>query len=103
MEMVFSLLLALISWIVAVFVFTHITKEKLGACSDLIGIGMANVCIGFIWHEILERKITEAIHWTWEIPMITRILSFLFLVLGLAGIIMITMDILRAIHGPGRQ
>lgn len=102
MEMAFGLLFALISWIAAAFVFMHIVKEKLGAPSDLAGIGMANVLTGFLWHEILERKIIEAVHWEGEIPKITWILSVLFLVLGLAGIIMIAMDILRTINKPGR-
>lgn len=99
MNLFLWMLLAVIAWIAAVFVFMHMTQEKLGARSALLGIGMANVTIGFIWHEILEKKIMEGMHGIWDVPKITGTLSFLFLVLAVAGILMIGMDILKAVHG----
>lgn len=98
MEIMIWILFGLISWIAAVFICMHVTKEKLGARSDLLGIGMANMVIGYIWHEILERRIIEEIWWKYEIPLMTGILSFLCLILGLSGIILMVADIVKAIN-----
>lgn len=102
MNLFLWMLLAVIAWIAAVFVFMHMTQEKLGVRSALHGIGIANVTIGFIWHEMLEKKIMEGMHGIWDIPKITGTLSF-FLVMGVAGIIMIAMDVLKAIHEQDRR
>ena len=103
MEIMFWILIAVICWIAAVFIFMHVTKEKLGARSDLLGIGMANMVIGFLWHEILERQIIEDIWWKQDIPKLTGTLSFLSLILGLSGIIMMVVDIVKAISELGRK
>ena len=98
MEIVFYILLALLGYVLTMYFAVKITKEKLGARSALFGIGVASMFTGFLWNKVLmEIAIDDFIYWWYRAEPLYYVLSFGSLILGISGIVMMAVDILKAI------
>ena len=101
MEIMFGIILALIAYFVALYAAVRITVDKLGARSGLFGTGMATMFAGFLWHKLVEDSAVNGGYWYNEygqLSLLYYVLFFGFLVMGLSGIVMMAVDILKAVN-----
>ncbi len=94
-ETMFLIALALASYAVAAYVAVKLTMEKLGARSSLFGIGMATMFGGFIWNMILRDMVIGEKYWE---RSLAYYISWICLIIGLAGIVMMAVDIIKAVN-----
>lgn len=98
MEIMFYISLALLGYAFVMYYAVKITKEKLGARSALFGIGVASMFAGFVWNKVLtEFAIDDRLYRWFRSETLHDVLSYGSLILGLSGIVMMAVDILKAI------
>ena len=99
MELLGLIILAVGIYVVAIYIVTKITLDKLGARSGLFGAGIVTMFTGFIWNKIVEYSALLDGYWYFEDgELMYFVLFYGFLIMGLSGIVMIAVDLLKAIN-----
>ena len=70
-----------------------VMREKLGVSSGLLGSGIVSIIFGFLGSQLLTLKLIDGVYWEYE--WIYAFLSILSLLLGIGGIIMVIVALLR--------
>ncbi len=89
-------------YIVAVYVVSKLTVEKLNARSGLFGAGIVTMSMGFILHELVDFFESFGYWYAgsgwYDLLPSYYILSYGFLIMGLCGVVMIAVDLLKMIN-----
>ena len=73
------------------------TKEKLEVTGNLLGTGIATMIQGFFWNGVLVLKFADACNpWFDGTALAYAALSILNLLIGLTGIVLMAVGILKA-------
>ena len=70
-----------------------VMREKLGVSSGLLPNGIVSIIVGFLGSQLLTLKLIDGVYWEYE--LIYAFLSILSLLLGIGGIIMVIVALLR--------
>lgn len=101
MELLALIFFALVTYIAAVYIAVKLTIDKLGARSGLFGVGIATMFAGFIWSKLVEYSAIDGWFWYTEdgrLPVMYFVLLYGFMIMGFSGIVMIAVDLLKAIN-----
>lgn len=96
MEFLIILIAPLIIYVIAMFVVTNITVDKLGARSGLFGSGIVTMFMGFIMHNLTKEHYRY--YGRFDLTPMYYVLCYGFLIMGLTGIVMIAVDLLKAVN-----
>ena len=97
MELIFIICFALVTYIVGVYIAVKQTEDKLGARSGLFGAGIVTMFVGFIWSKLVEHLAFAGWFWFDDI-LLYYVMVYGFMIMGLSGIVMIAVDLLKAIN-----
>jgi hypothetical protein len=89
-------------YITAVYVAAKLAVDKLNARSGLFGAGIVTMFTGFIMHNIIEWSGDR--YWNYvndDLPFMYYALLYGFLIMGMIGIVMIAVDLLKAVNDLG--
>lgn len=97
--MLFILIAVIAAYLVGVYIVTKYSMEKLGARSPLFGNGLVNIVIGFSVSAVASEVGLAVGYDYWnEAPSVLYYLArFGFLILGISGIVMVAIDLLRVL------
>ena len=93
MGLFYSVGAALIVYAVLCYLVNSVMLEKLGVSSGLLGSGIVSIIFGFLGSQLLTLKLIDGVYWKYE--LIYAFLSILSLLLGIGGIIMVIVALLR--------
>ena len=93
MGLFYSVGAALIVYAVLCYLVNSVMWEKLGVSSGLLGSGIVSIIFGFLGSQLLTLKLIDGVYWEYE--LIYAVLSILSLLLGIGGIIMVIVALLR--------
>ena len=93
MGLFYSVGAALMVYAVLLHLAYSVMREKLGVISGLLTNGIVSIIIGFLGSQLLTLKLIVGVHW--EYVRIYAFLSILSLLLGIGGIIMVIVALLR--------
>lgn len=94
-----SLLVTFIAYVVIAFISVKLTTKKLAAFSAAFGIGIANVLVGFTAHFVAVDELSFYGYYpNCYTSVWYYVICYCLLLLGLSGIIMIAVDLLRGIN-----
>lgn len=93
MGLFYSVGAALIVYAVLCYLVNSVMWEKLGVSSGLLGSGIVSIIFGFLGSQLLTLKLIDGVYWEYE--LIYVFLSILSLLLGIGGIIMVIVALLR--------
>ena len=93
MGLFYSVGAALIVYAVLCYLVNSVMWEKLGVSSGLLGNGIVSIIVGFLGSQLLTLKLIDGVYWEYE--LIYAFLSILSLLLGIGGIIMVIVALLR--------
>ena len=80
-----------------VYVAVTMTKEKLNVSNNMLGTGIAVMILGFLMHAIMVLKFIDAGgYWRDGQDFCYAALSIIGLLIGLAGIVLMAVGILKA-------
>ena len=86
-------------YLVAVHAVVKYTMDKMGAGTGMLGAGLVNIVAGFLLHDVVDLFIG---FYLYDLPsLLYLVFRFGFLILGISGIIMVAVDLLRTIQGMG--
>ena len=86
-------------YLAAVYLLSKITVEKLNARSGLFGAGIVTMFAGFVLHHLMEYTAGLEYWYTGsDLSPLYFVLVYGFLIMGLSGILMIAMDLLKGIN-----
>ena len=97
MELLLGFFALLCIYIVAVYFVTRFTLDHCGARSGLFGVGIVTMFMGFIMCSILPPA-AEVIWNASDLGVFYLIIYYGFLIMGLSGIVMIAVDLLKGIN-----
>lgn len=102
-EILFGLVVVAVVYFVATYMAVKYTVDKLGARSGLFGVGLVSVVVGFILYTYVgEFGFAKGYEYWYEYPsMLYYVARFGFLCLGLGGIVMVAVDLLKAVNELG--
>ena len=98
MELFLGLFALLCIYIVAVYFVTRFTLDHCGARSGLFGAGIVTMFMGFILHSINAPAADEILNDSSGFVVFYLIFYYGFLIMGLSGIVMIAVDLLKGIN-----
>ena len=84
---------ALMVYAVLFYLTNSVMREKLGVSSGLLANGIVSIIFGFLGCQLLTLKLIDGVYWEYE--LIYAFLSILSLLLGIGGIIMVIVALLR--------
>ena len=93
MGLFYSVGAALMVYAVLLHLAYSVMWKKLGVISGLLANGIVSIIIGFLGSQLLTLKLIHGVHWEYE--RIYAFLSILSLLLGIGGIIMVIVALLR--------
>ena len=93
MGLFYSVGAALMVYAVLLHLAYSVMWEKLGVISGLLANGIVSIIIGFLGSQLLTLKLIDGVYWEYE--RIYAFLSILSLLLGIGGIIMVIVALLR--------
>ena len=93
MGLFYSVGAALMVYAVLLHLAYSVMQEKLGVISGLLANGIVSIIIGFLGSQLLTLKLIDGVYWEYE--RIYAFLSILSLLLGIGGIIMVIVALLR--------
>ena len=93
MGLFYSVGAALMVYAVLLHLAYSVMWKKLGVISGLLANGIVSIIIGFLGSQLLTLKLSDGVHWKYE--WIYAFLSILSLLLGIGGIIMVIVALLR--------
>lgn len=100
-EVLFWIIVVPVVYIAAVFVVARFTVDKLQARTGLFGAGLVTMFMGFLLHKIVEYTAAVGGYWYgWqgELSLLYYVLLFGFLIMGLSGVVMVAVDLLKAVN-----
>ena len=98
MELLLGFFALLCIYIVAVYFVTRFTLDHCGARSGLFGAGIVTMFMGFILHSIIAPAADEILNDSSGFVVFYLIFYYGFLIMGLSGIVMIAVDLLKGIN-----
>lgn len=101
MEIMFWILVYIVVYFVALYFAVKYTVDKLGARSGLFGGGLVTMFMGFVLHKIVEYTAAVGGYWyNWEgeLPILYYLIVFGGLFMGLGGVAMVAVDLLKAVN-----
>jgi hypothetical protein len=93
MGLFYSVGAALFVYAVLFYLANSVMREKLGVSSGLLANGIVSIIVGFLGSQLLTLKLIDGVYWEYE--LIYAFLSILSLLLGIGGIIMVIVALLR--------
>ena len=93
MGLFYSVGAALMVYAVLLHLAYSVMWKKLGVSSGLLVNGIVSIIIGFLGSQLLTLKLIVGVYWKYE--RIYAFLSILSLLLGIGGIIMVIVALLR--------
>ena len=93
MGLFYSVGAALMVYAVLLHLAYSVMREKLGIISGLLANGIVSIIVGFLGSQLLTLKLIDGVYWEYE--RIYAFLSILSLLLGIGGIIMVIVALLR--------
>jgi hypothetical protein len=94
-----GIIVTLCLYVAAVYVVSKLSVDKLDARSGLFGAGIVTMFTGFVLHNIVEWSADK--YWNYvndDLPFLYYALLYGFLIVGLLGVVMIAVDLLKAIN-----
>lgn len=99
-----SLMIAFVAYLAIAYVAVKLTTDKLFAHSSAFGLGIANLLVGFVGHYIAVDELTYHGYYMEEYTSPWYyVICFGLLVLGLSGIVLMAVDLLRGINAVARS
>jgi hypothetical protein len=98
MELLLGFFALLCTYIVAVYFVTRFTLDHCGARSGLFGAGIVTMFMGFILHSIIAPAADGILSDDSGFVVLYLIFYYGFLIMGLSGIVMIAVDLLKGIN-----
>ena len=96
-DITFALIIYGVSYGLLAYFAISWTKEKLEVTGNLLGTGIATMIQGFFWNGVLVLKFADACNpWFDGTALAYAALSILNLLIGLAGIVLMAVGILKA-------
>lgn len=104
MKLLIGLIALFVAYVVAIYVVSKISVEKWGAKSGLFGAGIATMFMGFILHAVVVYSETLGYWHTGsdDVPLLYFVVSYGLLVMGLSGITMMAVGLLKTICASGK-
>ena len=93
MGLFYSVGAAIVVYAVLLYLTSSVMWEKLGVSSGLLANGIVSIIFGFLGSQLLTLKLIDGVYWEYE--PIYAFLSILSLLLGIGGIIMVIVALLR--------
>lgn len=95
LEFLFMIAMVIGVYGVSLFVFWQI-GDKVGARSRLFAVGLANTVTGFILDGVVDWE--EYIWFSFEQYLFVNVMHYVFLILGLSGIVILAIELTKSIN-----
>ena len=99
LQILLCLIGVFVVYLVAVHAVVKYTMDKMRAETGMFGVGLVNIVAGFLLYDVVDLFI--GFYLDDSSSLLYLVLRYGFLILGISGIIMVAVDLLRTIQGLG--